>query len=775
MQFAPVVLSALFALAAPVLAQHILHVDFLVENPGTRDYAGPVWIEARDIYPALPEFDGFSFIVTTTNSPGLALDLAQRRAFELPSQAIDEDGDGKSDRVGVYAALKAGEKKVLTLHAGTPGQMVRLKGRYGNPVSASLSAGGAGAVWESEKVAYSWRRSSGGVFAIAKQSARPVFELMPAAQLSKVGEPVFVRGGPPPGDATVEVIASGPVAAGVRVSEPGAASVYVIGRNSRWTFVRTEYRDRKASLQIGLAKRDGETRHSGDGWIAAWAGEPGVGLAVFVPSKYLEAPAAQNEALRLRPGPDGRVEYAFAAYPAAEHQENVVEPGETDVRLPEVPGADRYGAASTRILLRPPRMTADTFRRELAADIHRLANPPRVTALATKAVTYSSLLPPEPLRAGKQKTYAAALDLMIRRVRSLTEEGNGKLWFSSDASGTPAYKDRSWGEGYLVSMLWDGFRATGDAWYKTAALAANRRMLGGEDRQYHSTGLNYWNASVRSYRETADTQWRASGLKCADTMVRIADPTTGLIPEYGPAVRQKPADPYHRSNYVKIDALVGLPILWWAYEETQDRRYLDAATRHMESTIRMFIEPDGAALQMLWLKPGTMEILGVATHQGYGGNSRWARGLAWVLDGLPDAYRTTRNPAYRAVFERSARWLEANLPEDMVPWYDFDDQAVFWRYRDSSTSAICAYGLLRMSELEPDRALSLRYKKLGIRIVDSLIDRYLAPVGTGDRRPAGMLAHACYTKPEEGEFIWGNYSLLRALAWLKEKGAARLP
>src|SRR5262249_44839000 len=158
---------------------------------------------------------------------------------------------------------------------------------------------------------------------------------------------------------------------------------------------------------------------------------------------------------------------------------------------------------------------------------------------------------------------------------------------------------------------------------------------------------------ARSFRETGDETWRKSGIQCADMMARIADPVTGLIPEYGPAVRSRPADPYDAANYVKIDALVGLPILWWAYEQTGNRRYLDTANRHVRATMNTLIEPDGAALQMLWQDPSTGRILGIGTHQGYGGNSRWARGLAWVLDGMPDAYRVTKDERYRAQFARS--------------------------------------------------------------------------------------------------------------------------
>src|SRR5207253_8057317 len=68
------------------------------------------------------------------------------------------------------------------------------------------------------------------------------------------------------------------------------------------------------------------------------------------------------------------------------------------------------------------------------------------------------------------------------------------------------------------------------------------------------------------------------------------------------------------------------------------------------------------------------------------------------------------------------KYLTENLPEDFVPWTDFDNQAVIWRYRDTSAASLCAYGLLRMSELDPDRELANRDRKFAIRILNSLVD-----------------------------------------------------
>ena len=60
----------------------IQHIDFLVKNEANSDYQGVLWINAEDIYSLLPEFDGFSLIVTTTHSPDIAADLKKKETEE---------------------------------------------------------------------------------------------------------------------------------------------------------------------------------------------------------------------------------------------------------------------------------------------------------------------------------------------------------------------------------------------------------------------------------------------------------------------------------------------------------------------------------------------------------------------------------------------------------------------------------------------------------------------------------------------------------------------
>jgi unsaturated chondroitin disaccharide hydrolase len=440
-----------------------------------------------------------------------------------------------------------------------------------------------------------------------------------------------------------------------------------------------------------------------------------------------------------------------------------------------------------------------TSQDQLAAYVKQVADrlkmPANVKVLSTAAEIQSA--PPDSLHPIGSRTYKQAIDLLQKEIdrtaakwepvvsaapaTSITRNA-GDGFFTDGDNQTGEWKSQKgffWTGSFWTGELWKMYARTHDEKYRRWAELWTSALVGKESDQNHDTGFLYFYSSVSGFQLTHDSKLRDSALRGADHLVELFNPVSQLIPAWTP-----------NGDDTIVDSMMNLQLLWWASHETGNSKYRDVGLKHALRVADWFIRNDGSVIQSVHYNPGDnrqeFQLHGSGkndaivfpndakpgerifhhTHQGYSWQTSWSRGTSWALYGFAAAYRETKDPRLLQTAQKIADFVVAELPEDGVPWYDFSDEGVIYRNRDSSAAAITAAGLLQLAALTEDGQKAQVYRAQAERTIHSLIDRYLTPTFKGDTTPPGVLRHGSGTRPSDGMLIYGQYYLLEALVQL---------
>jgi unsaturated chondroitin disaccharide hydrolase len=365
----------------------------------------------------------------------------------------------------------------------------------------------------------------------------------------------------------------------------------------------------------------------------------------------------------------------------------------------------------------------------------------------------------------RMAAYASALGFAERQVAATIQRRpdyfpiytrQGK-WFHEG----PLWTD--WTGGFLAGMMWRFYRRTRDpAWLARAEhysrLLEPRKL----DRNVHDLGFIFLNTYRPWYALTGDPAMQAVVHQAGRTLARRFMPKGRYLCSFiGP-------------QSLFIDIMMNVPLVFTTAKETGDGDLCELALAHCRTTRDRLVRPDGSTAHEGIFDAATGQFLHQSTHQGLSDQSAWARGLAWSLYGFSQVYALTGLAEFLAVAQRNAAYWLAHLPDDKVPYWDFDadlDQPLPWGpQKESSAAAIAASGLLDLARQTDSSEQAIAYHNAALVMLDVLTGPdYLARETPGWE---GILKHGVYhTRKNLGvdeSVMWGDFFLVEALSKVLE-------
>ena len=318
-----------------------------------------------------------------------------------------------------------------------------------------------------------------------------------------------------------------------------------------------------------------------------------------------------------------------------------------------------------------------------------------------------------------------------------------------------------WCSGFYPGTLWYVYEYTGNETFKELAL---KYQSGLEPLRYrtddHDVGFQLMCSYGNCLRLTGDQE-------CVPVLI---DGANSLSTRFNQEVGCTRSWSFGKWSFpVIIDNMMNMELLLKATELGGDDSLKNIAIAHAHTTMKNHFRDDNSCFHLVDYDPETGAVVGKQTVQGYADNSAWARGQAWAIYAYPMIYRFTKDQEMLDHAVAIAEYLLPRVPDDGIPYWDYDAPDIPDDVRDASSAAIMACGLIELSTYV-DAEKSARYLAMAEKSLRTLAsDEYLAAEG---ENYGFLLKHSTGNKNRDQEvdvpLTYADYYFLEALMrWQK--------
>jgi rhamnogalacturonyl hydrolase YesR len=282
---------------------------------------------------------------------------------------------------------------------------------------------------------------------------------------------------------------------------------------------------------------------------------------------------------------------------------------------------------------------------------------------------------------------------------------------------------RDWCSGFFPGNLWFLYENTSDNFWKENAENFIWKIEQEKDNgTTHDMGFKMLCSFGNAYRITKDDRYNQVLIRSAYTLAKRFNDKVGAIRSWD-----------HNKNKwefpVIIDNMMNLELLFYAFNHTHDSLFYKIAVSHANVTLKNHFRSDYSSYHVVDYDSINGNAIRKSTHQGLNDSSSWSRGQGWALYGYTMCYRETKNKVYLHAAQRIAGFIlnHKNLPEDKIPYFDFDAKPGKTTPRDASAAALIASALYELSLY--DESTSKQYIDAANLIIKNLTNKYHPKAG----------------------------------------------